>query len=925
MGVRLLNAARLALALALAAGALAGAGAAAAEPPWVVAVELRADAPVNAAELAPLIAIRPGAPLDEESVRRTLYRLHLAGAGSEIEVRTRPAPGGVVAVVALYADVRVDAVELVGELGLDEKTLRAALPQRPGQPLREDRLLRGVYRLEEELAAQGFLDARATLGVRIDPATRRAAVTYRIEAGTRWTVGAVRLEGLDGGPLEEGARKALRAGPGAPYRAAAVRTEEDRLQRFLVRSGRRLAAVAALPEARDAERRQVDLAYRVDPGPRFVLEVVGAEQEALEKRGLLPFLGAGGYDEALRLQAVALIRAWYQERGHYRVEVRAEETRAEDTLRVRIEIVPGPKLTLETVTFEGNASFPAERLLQLMTTSPRRLLLPKSGRLVDEELAADLANLRSFYALSGFGAARVGPARIEQSGDQLALAVPIEEGPRQRVGTLGFEGVAALDREALARRLPLAPGGPFHRVLLEETLAATRAAYEEAGYRAAIVSADVDWNPEQTLAAVTLRVIEGESTRVEAVVLRGNTRTHSDVVRRFVDLEPGDPVSTARLLQVQRRLYGLGLFSRVDVTAPTRGAGAGGEVVVDVEEGRTRSASYGAGYDSESGARGVLRLTERNLFGRAFSLQLELLAAQRDQIYRLTYLQPYLGHFPLELRAAIYREAEDRPSFDVQRRGSQLSLQRSFESLAVWLVYDYRIVELDQFDERADIPRESLDARVASLAPTFLYDRRDDPIDPRRGWSANGQIEFAAPMFDATADFVKLFGQATGALDLRRWGSLAASARAGAIHNRKAFDDPSLEPIDQVPVAERFFAGGRTTHRAFARDELGVPGETLLVNGREDVTALGGGALLLGNFEWRFPIAGPVGGTLFTDVGQVWREWGEFDAGELRWGAGVGVRYLSPIGPIRLEIGWKLDRQWYESPYVFFFSLGNPF
>ena len=91
------------------------------------------------------------------------------------------------------------------------------------------------------------------------------------------------------------------------------------------------------------------------------------------------------------------------------------------------------------------------------------------------------------------------------------------------------------------------------------------------------------------------------------------------------------------------------------------------------------------------------------------------------------------------------------------------------------------------------------------------------------------------------------------------------------------------------------------------------------------IFSLGGGALLLGNFEWRFPIAGPVGGTLFTDVGQVWREWGEFDAGELRWGAGVGVRYLSPIGPIRLEIGWKLDRQWYESPYVFFFSLGNPF
>ncbi len=128
-----------------------------------------------------------------------------------------------------------------------------------------------------------------------------------------------------------------------------------------------------------------------------------------------------------------------------------------------------------------------------------------------------------------------------------------------------------------------------------------------------------------------------------------------------------------------------------------------------------------------------------------------------------------------------------------------------------------------------------------------------------------------------------------------------------------------------MPVSERFFAGGRTTHRAFARDELGIPGETLLVTGREDVTSLGGGALLLGNLEWRFPIAGPVGGTLFSDVGQVWREAGDVRPAQLRWGAGVGVRYLSPIGPIRLEIGWKLDREPFEAPMVWFFSLGNPF
>ena len=218
-----------------------------AEAPTVVGVEVRSDAPVDTREVGALLAIRVGEPLDEESVRRTLLRLRLAGLASEIEVLTRPAPGGVVAVVVLHADVQVEAVELAGELGVDEKTLRAALPQRSGQPLREDRVLRGVYKLEEALAAQGWIDGRATLAVQVDPATRRARVTYRIEPGPRWTVGEVRLEGLDGGPLEAKVRAALRAGPGAPYRAQSVRSEEDRLQRFLVRDSRTGWPTARIP------------------------------------------------------------------------------------------------------------------------------------------------------------------------------------------------------------------------------------------------------------------------------------------------------------------------------------------------------------------------------------------------------------------------------------------------------------------------------------------------------------------------------------------------------------------------------------------------------------------------------------------------------------------------------------------------------
>jgi outer membrane protein insertion porin family len=926
LGIALLSAARLALPLALLAAALAPPAAAAQGAPIVSRVEIRSDVPIDEGELAGLIAIAPGEPLDDERVRKTLVRLRLAGLASEVEVLARHEPAGTVAVVVLWADVRVDAVEITGETGLDRDDLAPLPPQRAGQPLREDRVLRGVYRLEEALEAQGYLDARVALEVEVEPATRRARVRYPVAAGERWRVRAITVEGLEDRVPLEAAIGALRSRVDEPYRAAAARDDPERLQRELVRRGYRSARVFALPEVRDAAARRVDLAYEVAIGPRFELEIVGAERKALEKRGLLPFLGEAGYDDALVLQAVALIRSDYQQRGHYRVTVTTEEEREIERLLLRLKVVPGPRLVLEEVTFEGNESFPAERLARLMATSPRRLLLPGSGRLVDEELTADLANLRSFYALEGFAEAKVGPPRIEERGEALYLTVPVVEGPRQRVGTLSFTGVESLGVEELERDLPLEVGGPFHRVRLEQTVDAVSAAYERQGYRSALVSASVDWNADHSLAAVTLDVLEGNRTLVDAVILRGNRRTGSDIVRRFVELEPGDPVSTESLLEVQRSLYRLGLFSQVDVAVPASGGGGEpGEVVIEVEEGKTRSVAYGAGYDSEDGARGLLRLTEANLFGRAISVGLDAIVSQRQELYRLLVQQPYLFRLPIVTTGAVYRETEERTGFDTVRRGVQLGLGRDLEILDARVVYDYRIVETDVLDPAVDLPREATDARVASFTPSLFVDRRDDALDATAGWSLALQVERALPLFDADAEFLKLFGQATGYLPLGRLGVAAVSVRGGLLDNLRAATPEGAGGLDLVPVSERFFAGGRTSHRAFDRDELGIPGETLLVRESGSVVPLGGGALAIANVEWRFPIAGPLGGTAFVDGGNVWREWDAIDTGDVRWGAGVGVRYLSPIGPIRLEIGWKLDREPFESAYVWFVSFGNPF
>jgi outer membrane protein assembly factor BamA len=358
--------------------------------------------------------------------------------------------------------------------------------------------------------------------VSVDEARKRARVGFAIAAGPRATVGAISLAGAHDPFTDAQLVAALRARPGQSYRQSTVRDDAERLRRWLHEQGFRQAEVELVGERYQPDAKQVALDYRVDAHGRLLLEVIGADVKELQRRDLLPFLEDEGYDEAVVLQAVERIERAYQERGHYHVRVEHQEERHGEDVHLRLTVTPGPVYTLRDVHFSGNEGVPAEKLGALMTTGERRLLVAGSGRLVDQVLVADLDNVRAYYALSGWTQAKVGPAAVEERGRDLVLTVPVAEGPRSRVVDLVIEGVHALDVEALRRELPLKASGPFHPVLLEETLDAVRSRYEQEGYASAQVSATTRWTPDHTLVDVTLSVLEGPRQTAANVIVRGN-------------------------------------------------------------------------------------------------------------------------------------------------------------------------------------------------------------------------------------------------------------------------------------------------------------------------------------------------------------------------------------------------------------------
>ncbi|MEM6456952.1 MAG: POTRA domain-containing protein [Acidobacteriota bacterium] len=952
----------------------------------------------RAVDLRAPLPIAPGDTLDAAAVRRTLDAYHATGRFADVALATRPAADGaqVDVVVRLRPHVRVRRVQLVaagaptgndGELTTARRRLRPQLAVRPNAPLNDAALAAARTRIERTYARLGYRQARAR--AQLDPVpgrTDRVDVRFTIDPGPASRVAAITFRGDRGSLDDDALRAALQLAPGHDGAADQRRLDAEaaRLQQALVDAGHPSAqvdgpSVETASTAGDA----LSLIYRLDAGPpAAAVTVVGVDEAVvrrLRRRGLLDRLrtlrrGTGDEATARRQEACRAVRSVLQARGHYLATVTCQPAVADprdaswidagpidagspssdplgtgDPSRdTRITIRPGPRFRVAAVALDGAMPLPAAQLRARLTTATRDAL-GRPGRLIDEQLEADLGRLRSFLALEGYRDAQVGPAAVETrppprrgGAHRLFVTIPVALGRAQRVVQLRIDGIdGILDGDRARAGLALTPGGPFHPQRLDDSVAQLQRLLEDRGHPYARVTPDLRWDGGDRLVEITLAVEAGPRIVVDRVLLRGHGITRDHLLRRRLPLRPGQPLSRRARLEAERALYQLGVFSRVDVTVGPLGEDdRQRDVVVTLEEASRWRLGYGISYHSDDGVGGLLSIIRANLTGRADRLQIDLRANRRDRRFRLAYDQPTLGGQPLQLSYRLFAQDEERDAFTSDDRGVQIALDRIEPRRLLGLRYDYRRVTLQPTAGRTldpgDVPPADQAIEISSLTTSLFVDRRDDPLDPRRGWSSALRLEYAFPAFDADADFIKVFGQQTILLPLGGGVNgpvLATSLRAGAIEPQSdAADDPFLDPSlssARVPASERFFAGGRTSHRAYERDRLGVVGETLLDRdpSRSDdrLLPVGGNALLLLNVDLRIPLARNLGVTVFADWGNVWADWRAIDLDALRLGLGLGLRYRAPIGPIRLEVGWKVDPRPDEDRPVFLLSFGNPF
>jgi outer membrane protein assembly complex protein YaeT len=484
------------------------------------------------------------------------------------------------------------------------------------------------------------------------------------------------------------------------------------------------------------------------------------------------------------------------------------------------------------------------------------------------------------------------------------------------VGDVTFStDVTSVSHDDLRVDSPLSSGATFSPRRLAESEQALKDRFDARGYPDVNVESKVALAGER--ADVAFDITAGDRKTVGEIAIQGNLVTKQRTIAQALTFGRGDFLSTQSLLKTQQQLYRTGLFSNVKLTfAPVPGGdGQAQTVTVRVDEAPPLSLGLGVGYDSTDGPRASFLIGYSNVGGRNVAMTFQARVSAKENQEVLTLRRRHVFGNTIDSLASLLYEKTAEDSFSSKRRAASIRLEHRPKPR--WIRFlRYTIQDVDIFDI-TDAPEALVkifddklsNLRLADVGLGLVRDTRDDAFAATRGSYGSIEGSVFSKLLGSEATFAKLFVRGSFTMSLPRGNRLALFLRAGA---EQPFADTEF-----VPLAERFFAGGSNTLRGFATDTVGG----LKLSGFN----AGGEALFVLNEEWHFPIWRSLHGELFLDAGNVYPTIGDFNPTDLRSSAGLGMRLDTPIGPIRIEYGWKLDRRPDESAGELVFAIGTLF
>ena len=900
------------------------------------------EQPVDPSELYEILPLKIHQPLSMAAVRASIERLFATGRYADIQVDAEPYQNGVIVRFLTKNSWFIGSVSTVGSLsnpnpGQLENATRLDL----GQPYTEAKLQEAVAGQQRLLESNGLYGRGIHPVMDYDRAHQQVNLRFEVDSGKRAHFAPPVLTGelkMDPGKIA-GATK---------FRRWIIHTWKPVTQtrviegiagvRALYDRENRLEAKVALDSLKyDAGTNSALPTIHIDAGPRIEVRTTGAKLSQKKLRRYVPVFEEHAVDHDLLVEGARNLRDYFQSDGYFDAEVEfKEEGVVNDKSSIDYVVSPGKRHKLVAIEIRGNRYFDTETIRERMFLQKASFLQFPHGRYSESLLSRDEDSIVNLYQSNGFRDVRV-TDRLEndyrgKAGD-MAVSLTIDEGPQYFVNHLEVEGIRSLDQAAILTMLNCTQDQPFSEFNVAVDRDTILAQYFDNGFP----NATFEWSSKPAgkpnLVDLRFTVAEGNEESVREVLINQGAlkTTRPSLIYRNLHLNPGDPLSPTALTETQRRLYDLGVFSRVDTAIQNPDGDTSSKYVLyEMEEARRYSFAAGLGaqltriggcttcLDAPAGQTGFsprvsLDFTRSNLWGLAHSISLRTRVSTLERRGLLTYTWPrFRNQDRLNVSfTGLYEDSSDIRTFSYKREEGSAQLSQRFSKATTFFYrYTYRRVGIDQATLKITpflIPLLSQPVRLGLIAGGFIQDRRDDPVDPHKGIYNTLDVGLAERVVGSQRNFLRFLARNATYHPLGKKLVLARSTEFGDIYAFRYSGDV----LAAIPLPERFFGGGGTSNRGFPENQAGP---------RDPVTGfpLGGTAVFFNQTELRFPLIGDnIAGVLFHDAGNAYSSLGNLsfrvrqrnlqDFDYMVHAVGFGIRYRTPVGPIRVDLAYSIN------------------
>jgi len=907
--------------------------------------------PVALADLQRAVTLKKGEALHMDDVRQTIENLFATGGYEDIQVDAEPSGDGVNVRFITRNSWFVGRVSVEGNVAQppNRGQMVNAARLNLGMPFHEEDMAQAETGLRRLLLADGFFETRIQQRIDYDPTKQQAHIHFMVSSGVR----AKYRTPVMNGNLKMAVDTLISAakwrrwfmGGWRPVTQSRTRQGVANIRRKYQDQQRLMAKVRLRSMDYERDTGRATPVLEIDAGPRINIQAIGAKVPEKKLRQNVPIFEEQTVDRDLLVEGQRNLRDAFQMSGYFEADVEfKEQALRNDTQEIDYLINLGSRHQLVHIGIQGNQYFTTETIRERMFVTPKSLQL-RHGRYSEALMRRDEDAIAGLYKENGFRDVRV-TSKVEdnykgKSGD-LAVFITIEEGPQWFVSALDIAGIHQLDASSVTSALSSSQGQPFS----EFSVAADRDAILAYYFANGFPNASFEWSSKPGLKPnqVDLRFVitEGQRQFVRDVLVEGLETTRPALVARNLLLASGDPLSPIRMADTQRRLYDLGIFAQVEMAIQNQeGQTQHKYVVYSMEEAKKWSFDGGIGaeiarlgtsetsLDAPGGGTGFsprvsFGISRLNFLGLGHTISLQTRISTIQQRAILNYLFPrFQNHENLDLSfSGTYDATHDVNTFSAKREEGSVQLSQKLSKPST-LLYQFSYRRVSTSDLKIDpnlVPLLSQPVRVGIFSMNYIQDRRDNPIDATKGIYNTVDVGVATKGLGSQVSFGR--GLARNAT-YHRLGKRIVLARQLTFGDILPFnyDTQTTTVLNAVPFPERFFSGGDNSNRAFPQNQAGP---------RDLKTGfpIGGTAMLFHTTELRFPLIGAnIGGVLFHDAGNVYssldnlsfrvhqRNVQDFDY--MVHAVGLGVRYRTPIGPVRFDLAYSLN------PPSYFGCKGN--